>query len=188
LRLLSLRLLCTAAVFLLAAATPGGLHAMDMNVHLNDGGLQTFVVEQVRKVTFDLNAPATMNVVMLAGNTTPVELTTVRSITFTGSLTAVSPRRARRIKAEVTNFVLRRLGAAATLSFTLNTPEQVTVSVLRLDGSVVRTLTYGMRPAGDHVLVWDGRDLNGRAAASGTYILRLDREHETRAFSFVTIR
>jgi len=37
----------------------------------------------------------------------------------------------------------------------------------------VRTLVDGVLAAGLHTVVWDGRDDRGRAAASGTYLLRL---------------
>ncbi len=176
----------TAATVVLCLLCTAG--AMDMNVNLSAGGAQTFQVEQIRKVTFDLAAPATMNVLMLGGASTPIELTAVRSITFTGTLTGINPRRAQRIKAQVTSFIVRRMGAAATLSFTLPEPEEVTVSVFGIDGSLVRTLTRGRLPAGEHLLVWDGKDGTGRTAASATYILRLDRTNEVRAFRFVTVR
>jgi len=161
---------------------------MDMNVNLVAGGTQSFQVEQIRKVTFDLAAPAKMNVVMTAGGTTPLELAAVRSITFTGSLTGVNRRHVEHLKAQFRSFRMRRAGAVATLTFALSEPEDLSVAVYRLDGSRVATLLSGTASAGEHFVFWDGRDGQGQLAASGNYVLRLDRKREARAYSFVTVK
>jgi hypothetical protein len=63
---------------------------------------------------------------------------------------------------------------------TLAVPMDVPVGggPLRLDvcdvrGRRVRTLWAGIHPAGRHVLLWNGRDDDGRTVASGVYFLRL---------------
>ena len=45
-----------------------------------------------------------------------------------------------------------------------------------LRGRQVRTLLSGPVEAGEHSLTWSGRDANGRAVASGVYLLRLESE------------
>jgi hypothetical protein len=59
------------------------------------------------------------------------------------------------------------------IRFRLDVPVARTakVSIFDLRGRLVRSLVY---PAGSHLGVWDGRDHGGKAAASGTYYLRLE--------------
>ena len=40
-------------------------------------------------------------------------------------------------------------------------------------GQKIRTLVDGFKVAGMHIVVWDGRDDNGRRVASGIYQYRL---------------
>jgi hypothetical protein len=49
----------------------------------------------------------------------------------------------------------------------------VALDVFDLRGRLVRRLVAGARPAGDHAVVWDGRDDDGRLVPSGTYFSRL---------------
>jgi flagellar hook assembly protein FlgD len=37
-------------------------------------------------------------------------------------------------------------------------------------GSRIRTLVQEQKPAGQHVVVWDGRQEDGRVAASGIFV------------------
>jgi flagellar basal-body rod modification protein FlgD len=56
-----------------------------------------------------------------------------------------------------------------------------TVEIRDAAGQVVRTLTFGGLPAGDHVIRWDGKDANGNRLAAGDYtfvIKSLDAEGE----------
>lgn len=46
------------------------------------------------------------------------------------------------------------------------------VEILALDGRLVAILADGIRAAGSHDLVWDGRDRRGLPAEPGAYILR----------------
>jgi hypothetical protein len=174
------------ALALLACAATAP--AMDMYVNLVAGGAQTFTVEEIQRITFDLAAPARMLVTMVDANVNPFELSTVRSITFVGELTGVSRRHVEHLKAQFRSFRMRRAGAVATLTFTLPEPEQLTVAVYRLDGVRVATLLSGTVSAGEHIVFWDGRDGQGGRAASGNYVMRMDRKREARAFSFVTIK
>ena len=57
--------------------------------------------------------------------------------------------------------------------FSLARPTDVELYVLNVRGQRVRTLLDGQRPAGDHVVTWDGRGGEGRRLASGVYLLVL---------------
>lgn len=59
-----------------------------------------------------------------------------------------------------------------TLSFELPAEAAVRLAVYDVAGRLVRTLHDGPLPAGPQRFVWDGRDDGGRAAASGTYLVR----------------
>jgi hypothetical protein len=58
--------------------------------------------------------------------------------------------------------------------YRLATETRVELGVYDLQGHRVRTLEADLRPAGEHRVVWDGRDDAGRTAATGSYIYRID--------------
>jgi hypothetical protein len=63
---------------------------------------------------------------------------------------------------------------STTLQFSLSRDSQVRLTVHDLKGRAVRTLVAGDRPAGDHSVVWDGRDDGGEAVGSGVYFVRVE--------------
>ena len=62
---------------------------------------------------------------------------------------------------------------STTIPFVVSPQTQVLLTVYSPLGQLVRTLVRDVLPAGYHELVWDGRDREGRAVASGLYIIRL---------------
>lgn len=62
--------------------------------------------------------------------------------------------------------------ARLTVPFTIARPGRVTVELYDLRGRRVRSLLDEPRPAGIAAVHWDGRDAEGRDAASGVYLLR----------------
>lgn len=56
------------------------------------------------------------------------------------------------------------------VSFSLNREGLVKIWVADLAGRRVRTLVHETYPTGRHQVLWDGRDRDGRAAGSGTYL------------------
>ena len=63
---------------------------------------------------------------------------------------------------------------ATHIGFTLQQPAAVSLQVFNTHGQLVATLVEGTRPAGTYQTAWDGRDAQGQAVSSGTYIVRLD--------------
>ena len=59
------------------------------------------------------------------------------------------------------------------IMFEIPKTEQVSVQIYDMQGSHVRSLTEKTYKAGSHTLVWDGKDENGRSAATGIYLCRL---------------
>jgi hypothetical protein len=61
---------------------------------------------------------------------------------------------------------------STAIRFGLATPGEVEVEIYNILGHMIRTLA-GRFEAGEHELVWDGKDALGRPAASGVYLYRL---------------
>lgn len=60
-----------------------------------------------------------------------------------------------------------------TIRFDLHRTGPVALDVYDLRGRHVRRLAEGRQESGSYAVVWDGRDANGRAVASGTYLYQL---------------
>ncbi len=60
-----------------------------------------------------------------------------------------------------------------TIVFDLAAPARCRLAVHDLQGRLVRSLVAADLPAGRHEARWDGRDRDGRPAASGVYVARL---------------
>jgi len=61
-----------------------------------------------------------------------------------------------------------------SIPITMNETAPAVVRIYGPNGSLVRTLTNGVLPAGVTSLNWDGRDLAGREVASGVYYVNLE--------------
>lgn len=59
------------------------------------------------------------------------------------------------------------------ISFKLVEASQVELAVYNLQGQQVRNLASQSLPAGEHTMVWDGKDENGGVMPSGVYIYKL---------------
>jgi hypothetical protein len=71
-------------------------------------------------------------------------------------------------------------GARTTLAYALERAGAVRLSIFDAAGRRLVTLVDGVQPAGRHLVVWDGREANGKEAASGVYVTRLESAGETR--------
>ena len=74
-----------------------------------------------------------------------------------------------------------------TITFSLQRYEQAEISVYNLSGHLVRLLADRPYTAGDHSVIWNGRDAAGREVPSGSYIVRLTTETtvESRKISLI---
>lgn len=59
------------------------------------------------------------------------------------------------------------------IAYALPAAGRVEVSIHAAGGRLLRVLESGRRRAGRHVLLWDGRDQQGRGVASGVYLYRV---------------
>jgi hypothetical protein len=69
-------------------------------------------------------------------------------------------------------------GAATAITYALPDAQSVTLAIYDIRGALVRSLVSGTVSAGQHEVVWDGRDGRGHSAASGIYFCTM----ETREF------
>ena len=65
-----------------------------------------------------------------------------------------------------------------TIRFDVTRASTVQLRVFDVGGALVRTLVDRHLPAGEHRVVWDGRDDRGREVGSGAYFLRLSSGEE----------
>lgn len=66
-----------------------------------------------------------------------------------------------------------------TIAFTLKSPAKVRLEIFNSRGQKIRTMVKEQRPAGEHFVVWNGRDNNGDRVGSGVYLYRLSAEERT---------
>jgi|WetSurMetagenome_2_1015567.scaffolds.fasta_scaffold17151_2 photosystem II stability/assembly factor-like uncharacterized protein len=68
-----------------------------------------------------------------------------------------------------------------TISFNLNSPQQVSVDIYNVMGQKVRDLSNEYRQSGTVSLIWDGKDNTGQTAATGVYFcsIRTDTKQQT---------
>ena len=76
---------------------------------------------------------------------------------------------------------------STTISFNLPREEQVEISVYAVDGARIATLASEVMTAGDHQVVWMGKDSSGASVASGAYFSRLTTPgySETRVMTLI---
>lgn len=70
----------------------------------------------------------------------------------------------------------------------LGVAAHVTLRIYDLAGRAVKTLVVGRQDAGDHAVLWDGRDDIGRRVACGVYFYRLEVGSLTRARKIVVLK
>jgi len=69
-----------------------------------------------------------------------------------------------------------------TIAFSLATAGKVEIDIYNIKGSKVKTLVNERRSAGNHQVIWDGKDDNDRNVGSGIYF------YQMRANAFVTTK
>ncbi len=66
-----------------------------------------------------------------------------------------------------------------TIAYSLPTTGITTLKIYNLKGQVVRTLVNDVREAGQHSVVWNGKDDKGNRVGSGMYFYRLTSDQKT---------
>jgi uncharacterized delta-60 repeat protein len=77
----------------------------------------------------------------------------------------------------------------ASIAMQLATPGHVRMAIYDVSGRLVRTLATQRRlEAGSHSVTWDGRSDAGAPVASGVYVVRAERNHETQTRRITILR
>ena len=77
------------------------------------------------------------------------------------------------LRVEPARLVLRRGGAHATIRWKQERSARVRVTVETIDGARIRSLTLRRFGAGVQSVIWNGRQRNGKLAARGLYVVRV---------------
>ena len=75
-----------------------------------------------------------------------------------------------------------------TIAYSLPRPGYAAVDMVDLRGRVIRSLAAGWLASGAHQAIWDGRDDDGRAVASGAYLSRVIYEDSSRTARVTLVR
>jgi hypothetical protein len=78
--------------------------------------------------------------------------------------------------------------ANTSIAYSLNSESRVELDIYDIGGRLVATLVDGVQTAGDHQIVWDGSDSDGKAVASGFYFYRLTAEGKSQAKRMVLLK
>ncbi len=75
-----------------------------------------------------------------------------------------------------------------TIEFSLAVSGRVTIKIFDVSGRLVKTLLDGSRNAGDHTLIWRGRDDKDNHTSSGVYFVRIKAGRYTRTRKIIYLR
>jgi len=62
---------------------------------------------------------------------------------------------------------------STTIRFAVKEPGQITINVYNNKGQLVKTLLNENKKAGNHSVIWNGTDNNGKSVSSGIYLYRM---------------
>lgn len=66
-----------------------------------------------------------------------------------------------------------------TITYELQSPDQVTVRIYDIQGQLIRTLAQGNQSSGTHSVLWDGKNESGQTVSSGTYLYQINAGKQT---------
>lgn len=75
-----------------------------------------------------------------------------------------------------------------TIKFALPRASQIQIVIYNVLGGKVRTLIDSRKPAGEHTIVWDGKDDRGNTVPSGVYFYKLTAESFVQTKKMVLVR
>jgi len=74
------------------------------------------------------------------------------------------------------------------IAFSLGAETRIELAIFDLQGHQLRVLESGVRAAGEHRVIWDGRDAAGHDLPSGTYFYRLQGAGQSQAHKMSLVR
>ena len=64
-------------------------------------------------------------------------------------------------------------GQETIIAAYLQKPGMLTIQIMSIDGSIIRTIERSYKAAGDHIYFWDGKNNGGNPVARGIYFVRI---------------
>ncbi len=78
--------------------------------------------------------------------------------------------------------------SSTMITYQLSMNAKARITICNLLGQEVRTLMNARQKAGQHKVVWDGRDNSGRTVASGVYLYRLEVGRQVKTRKLVLLK
>ncbi len=75
-----------------------------------------------------------------------------------------------------------------TISFSLEQPQNIELFIFDMAGTRIAVLANREFQAGTHSIDWQGKDLQGRAVSSGTYLVRIRTEERVTSQKIMLVR
>ena len=82
------------------------------------------------------------------------------------------------LRLEPARVLLRPTGGTATIRWTQTRAARVKVTVATVDGVLIRVPAQRRIEAGEQTVTWNGRQANGKLAAGGRYVVRVEATNE----------
>ena len=101
-------------------------------------------------------------------------LETVASHLLGSGNTAIDAKIEQRYNYHLDNNFPNPFNPQTTIEFTLNKAHKVSLIIYNLIGQKVKTLVNRKMIAGNHIVIWRGKDDSGSQVASGVYIYRME--------------
>ena len=80
------------------------------------------------------------------------------------------------IKIELVGNYPNPFNPATTIKCSLAVPSNLQINIYNIKGQKVKSLLNEYRPAGEHSIVWNGKNDNGNDVGSGVYFYRMEAE------------
>ncbi|HPS38772.1 MAG TPA: C25 family cysteine peptidase [Candidatus Cloacimonadota bacterium] len=74
------------------------------------------------------------------------------------------------------------------ISYSIKEAGPVRINIYNLKGQLVKTLVNTDQPAGNHRVVWNGSDNNGRGVASGIYLYRMETQSYNKTLKMMLMK
>ncbi|NLO11127.1 MAG: T9SS type A sorting domain-containing protein, partial [Candidatus Cloacimonetes bacterium] len=75
-----------------------------------------------------------------------------------------------------------------TIRFATHKPGSVRLSIFNIKGQLVRKLVDKDLPAGNHAIIWDGKDQYNRSVSSGIYLYRMEAPGYTQSLKMMLMK
>ena len=104
-----------------------------------------------------------------------------------GTLSGVEPDMVPSV-GSLTNAYPNPFNPRTNVSFTVNSPQRITLNVYDMAGQQVALLTDQVYDAGTHTAIWNGKNSLGQDVASGTYLVNIRAQSVSESLKIQLVR